>query len=259
MKKFLRLGTALAAGVSLLTPALVFAQGGINLGAITPYSTGIINLINQILVPVLMAIAFIVFLWGIYKYFILGAANEEDRANGRQFALWGVLGFVVILSLWGLVNLTRSILGLDTSAVAPAPPTFGASQTSGSNARSFPGSQTTVGGTVGGVTPAQQAAAEQAYAACAARGDNETTCNAAYNAALQSTSNTGSGNNGSTGGAAWNECVGLTYGNCAPGTKCEAQDGGEYACVSDASVLPPEPVQQESCTPDADNDYYCPE
>ncbi len=101
---------------------------GINLNAITPYSTGIINVINSILVPVLIAIAFIVFLWGVYKYFILGAADEKNRADGRQFVLWGVIGFVVILSLWGLVNIVRGAFGLTTGS-APPLPTIGGTQT----------------------------------------------------------------------------------------------------------------------------------
>src|SRR3989344_2209095 len=97
---------------------------GININAITPYSTGIINVINNLLVPVLMAIALIVFFWGVYKYFIYGADNETERETGRQFVLWGVIGFVIILSLWGLVNLVMGTFGL-SAGTAPRFPTIG--------------------------------------------------------------------------------------------------------------------------------------
>lgn len=116
---------------------------GINPEPIIQYSSGIIGVINGILVPVLIAIAFIVFLWGIYKYFIYGADNESDKGEGRKFAIWGIIGFVIILSLWGLVNLVMGTLGLSVGS-APAFPTIGGSrQTTGTGNR---GTTTTVYG-----------------------------------------------------------------------------------------------------------------
>lgn len=97
---------------------------GINLGVITPYAEGIKSLVNDILVPVLFAIAFIVFLWGVFKYFILGAADEKSRTEGRQFVLWGIIGLVVIVSLWGLVNLVISTFSLSAGGKAPPTPTL---------------------------------------------------------------------------------------------------------------------------------------
>jgi len=126
MKKLFQLTTLTAA---LALPLFAVAQGGIptgiNTSYITPYSSGIIGVINGILVPVLMAIAFIVFLWGVYKYFILGAADETSRTDGRKFTLWGIIGFVIILSLWGIVNLVMGTLGLSIGTV-PAYPQIGA-------------------------------------------------------------------------------------------------------------------------------------
>ena len=66
--------------------------------------------VNFVLVPILMAVAFIVFLWGVFNYFILGAANDEKRKEGRQFVLWGIIGFVIIMSIWGLVNIVKDTL-----------------------------------------------------------------------------------------------------------------------------------------------------
>jgi hypothetical protein len=114
----------LAAILTLASPLLAFAQTGINTNAITPYSQGIIDIINQILVPVIIAISFIVFLWGIYKYFIAGAANESEKGEGRTFALWGIIGFVIIISVWGLVNLVLNTFGLTPGQQAPTAPTF---------------------------------------------------------------------------------------------------------------------------------------
>lgn len=126
MKKIPQIVAIIALGTPLLALAST-VPGGINLGVITPYSDKIIVFINAILVPVLMAIAFIVFLWGVYKYFILGAADESSKGEGRKFAMWGIIGFVVIVSVWGLVALVREAAGLNTGINNPTPPTFNTS------------------------------------------------------------------------------------------------------------------------------------
>ncbi len=82
--------------------------GSINQTYLTYYYTLILTIINSYLVPILIAIAFIVFLYGVYEYFILGAAEEDKRKEGRQFVLWGVIGFVIIVSIWSIVNIVQS-------------------------------------------------------------------------------------------------------------------------------------------------------
>lgn len=116
-------------------PLLAAAQvpTGIDTSYITPYSEGIKGIINNLLVPLLMAVAFIVFLFGVYKYFIQGAADETSRTDGKQFTLWGVIGFVVILSLWGIVNLVMGTFGLSSTSSAPPPPTIWGSTNLGGN------------------------------------------------------------------------------------------------------------------------------
>lgn len=91
------------------------------------YFQSFVSIINTILVPSLIALAFIVFLWGVYKYFIQGAANESDKAEGRKFAMWGIIGFVIIVSVWGLVNIVKTTLNLPSNGSPsnhPAYPTL---------------------------------------------------------------------------------------------------------------------------------------
>ena len=75
-------------------------------------STGIIGIINTVIVPLIFALAFLVFVWGVLKYFIFSAGDEGKRSEGRQFVLWGILGMVVLLSVWGFVNVILSTLGI---------------------------------------------------------------------------------------------------------------------------------------------------
>ncbi|MDO8514657.1 MAG: hypothetical protein Q7S50_03885, partial [bacterium] len=162
MKKLFQ-PTALLA--SFGAPLVAAAQTGVNVSYLQNYSNSITWTINYILVPVLMAVAFIVFLFGVYKYFIQGAADEKSRTDGRQFTLWGVVGFVVILSLWGIVNIFMSTLGLSVGQ-APAYPTIGnvgGVSSTGANSifRNPPGSTTGAGSVT--ITPAQVASLTQQY------------------------------------------------------------------------------------------------
>lgn len=78
---------------------------GLNTTYLDFYYYLVLTIVNSYLIPILFAVAFIVFLYGIYKYFIQEASSESDKADGRKFAMWGIIGFIIISSVWGLVNL----------------------------------------------------------------------------------------------------------------------------------------------------------
>lgn len=75
-------------------------------------SSGIIGAINLFIVPVLFTLAAAAFLWGVFSYFFLHGGEDTKRAEGRAFIVWGILGLVVLFSVWGLVNILLSTLGL---------------------------------------------------------------------------------------------------------------------------------------------------
>lgn len=75
-------------------------------------SSGLIGAMNTIVVPVIFVLAFFVFVWGVIKYFLLSGGDESKLNEGKQFILWGIIGLVVLFSVWGLVNLLLSTLGL---------------------------------------------------------------------------------------------------------------------------------------------------
>lgn len=99
-------------------------NGAINTSYIAGYANSVVGIINGILVPVLMAIAFITFLYGVFKYFILGGADGGAHSEGRTFIIYGIVGFVVILSVWGLVGILGATLGLSAGGSAPQVPTL---------------------------------------------------------------------------------------------------------------------------------------
>ena len=124
MKILSRLSVLIASSVLPSTALAATVPIGINMQVITPYKTGILYLINGVFVPILFAVAFLMFIYGVYKYFILGATEEKSREDGRQFVLWGVVGFAVILSVWGLVAVVLNTFGLSAGGVAPLPPSL---------------------------------------------------------------------------------------------------------------------------------------
>jgi hypothetical protein len=104
------LGLALVAA-----PGLVGAQGAadstVNLNFFDDALGQIANLINQ-LVPLLIALALVFFLWGVVT-FILAAGDEDARSAGKSKMFWGIIALFVIVSVWGLVGLLNEITGVD--------------------------------------------------------------------------------------------------------------------------------------------------
>ena len=76
------------------------------------YVTDFISLLNTVVVPIIFALAFAAFIWGIVNFFFLHGNDEKKREEGRAFFIWGIIGMVVLFSVWGLVNLVLSTLGI---------------------------------------------------------------------------------------------------------------------------------------------------
>jgi len=92
-----------------------------NIGNVSDAGSFIINTINNIIVPVLFSIAFIVFVYGAFKTFIMGAQSEDVQKEGKNLMLWGLIGFFVMVSVWGLVNiLTGTVSFNNTTITRPA-------------------------------------------------------------------------------------------------------------------------------------------
>lgn len=114
---------ALLAAASVAAPAAYAADGSLNTAPIQNLFDSVLTILNTVIVPLVFAIAFIVFLWGVFNYFIAGGANEEKRSEGAKFVLWSIIGFAVMISVWGLVNILVTTFGFN-SQTRPCLPTF---------------------------------------------------------------------------------------------------------------------------------------
>lgn len=121
--------------------AQAVATSGKPIDKLGAFLSQFIDLIDNVLVPILFALAFIVFIYGIFQYFILGGANEEKRDTGKQLMVWGFVGFFIMVSVWGIVNLLVASTGLGGDT-RPDLPTFnqksGTTQTAPPTASGLP-------------------------------------------------------------------------------------------------------------------------
>lgn len=75
------------------------------------------DLLN-LLIPILIALAVVVFFWGLVKYVYGGG---KDTSKGRQIMLSGLVALFVMISVWGLVRLMQTALGVDQNAQTNVP------------------------------------------------------------------------------------------------------------------------------------------
>ena len=106
-----------AVATGTLAPYLAMAQltSG-DAGGFGDFVQGIVDLINNFLIPLLIALAVLAFIYGVFQYFILGGADEEKRAQGRSLMLYAIIGFVAIVALWAIVAFVAAAFGFEVGA-----------------------------------------------------------------------------------------------------------------------------------------------
>ena len=109
MKKY-----TLAALGLLALPFLANAQGTVG---------GLLTLVGTILtslVPVAIGLAVVLFLFGVVKYVAAGD-DEGGRADARQLMIWGIVALFVMVSVWGLVALLGTTVGVTPGGTGTVP------------------------------------------------------------------------------------------------------------------------------------------
>jgi hypothetical protein len=102
------------------TPIFVLAQGD---GGFTPGTSaqstiggqnieGLANRVATILlgtiVPILFVIGTVMLVYGVIKYLVIGADNEEQRKSGQQMITWGIIGLFLAGAIGGLLLIIRN-------------------------------------------------------------------------------------------------------------------------------------------------------
>ena len=112
MKKIILSGSA----VGFLLPVLAFAEGIVDNGSGGKFGDllgNILQFANDVLIPFIIGIGFLVFVFGMFQYFIAGGVNDDKKKKGKDLMIYATLGFVMIVVFWGIVNLLANSTGLE--------------------------------------------------------------------------------------------------------------------------------------------------
>ena len=119
--------TLLASSAALFVLPFVAGAQGLadnngNGGAFQILLTNILIFTNNVLIPFIIGIGFLVFVWGMFQYFIAGGANDEKKESGKSLMIYATLGFVLIIVFWGVINLLATSTGLQNEDINPLLP-----------------------------------------------------------------------------------------------------------------------------------------
>jgi len=81
----------------------------------------LVNLL-PLAVAILSAFAVVYFVWGVVL-FIAQTSSDQAREDGKQRMFWGIVALFVLVSVWGLVVLLQTIIGVDGTSTPTAPQT----------------------------------------------------------------------------------------------------------------------------------------
>lgn len=79
-----------------------------------------ITLINNVVIPLIVALAVLFFIWNVFRFFILQSGSEEGRQKAKRLMLYGLLALVIILTIWGIVNILIKTFGI-SGPLVPCP------------------------------------------------------------------------------------------------------------------------------------------
>ena len=106
MKKTALIGSALWA-----LPLIAAAQTAQNLVGLIRLAGDILNM----LIPVLIALALVVFFWGLVMYIWGASGGDEKKAEAKGIMIAGLLSLFVMVSVWGIIRLAQNTLGVQGS------------------------------------------------------------------------------------------------------------------------------------------------
>ena len=80
---------------------------------LTQYVGLITDFISKTLIPFFFALAILFFLFNIARYFIIKGGDASAREQARKFAMYGLIAFVFLFSIWGITNMILDAFNLD--------------------------------------------------------------------------------------------------------------------------------------------------
>jgi heme/copper-type cytochrome/quinol oxidase subunit 2 len=118
-----RLAPAIFFSTLFLLPFIASAQINVDAtgGPLSEMLRNILVFGNTVVIPFIIGIGFLMFVWGMFQYFIAGGANEESREKGKKLMISATVAFVVIIIFFGAINLLTTTTGLEGQRIKNIP------------------------------------------------------------------------------------------------------------------------------------------
>ena len=90
-------------GLVLVSPSLALAADAFSI-------FGVIGEWLSFIIPILITLAVVYFIWGVIQYLIAGDEEKKKKATGMITA--GLIGLFIIIAFWGIVRLVTTTFGV---------------------------------------------------------------------------------------------------------------------------------------------------
>lgn len=109
---------AVASSTLFLLPLVAFAEiaGANNLLSLLNLAGAVLNKI----IPLIIAITLIVFFWGLVSY-VTAAGGGKGQESGKKIMIAGITALFVMVSIWGIIRLVQTTLGVSGGEPIPPP------------------------------------------------------------------------------------------------------------------------------------------
>lgn len=85
--------------------------GFIDTSSIKAFVTSILSIINSMIIPLLITLGLIFFIWNLSLY-VYRSNNEAERAKAKTYMIWSIIAMFLIFSIWGIIVLLRNTVGI---------------------------------------------------------------------------------------------------------------------------------------------------
>ena len=107
--------TSYAGNPAVVAPdqAAVKACSAIQFKTILDIAIRVKCIIGAIVIPGIFTLAFVVFLWGVFKF--IRSSEQKDKQESKQFIFMGLIGLFVMVSVWGIIKILNTTLGINST------------------------------------------------------------------------------------------------------------------------------------------------
>ena len=87
---------------------------------IVPFLNRVNSLILNPIILLLFALSFVYFIYGVVKFLQSDVADKSaGRTEARDAIFWGIVGMLIMFSVYGIIRFVLTSFGIDPSDIPP--------------------------------------------------------------------------------------------------------------------------------------------